>query len=135
MDHLERVGNLYILSYYAYSRNSYNFCLQDQAINYASNPKQFIKSKNSCILTREIERLLDKLGCQFNPQIPCSLLSKEVILRDQQKASLLEMSFIPTTMNEFKNSKHYTLTSILKKYQGLSPNAQPVIEGSTTNLE
>ena len=61
-------------------------------------------------------------------------MAKEVILREQQKACLLEMSFIPTTIGEFKNSKHYTLPSILKKYQGLSPNAQPIIEGSTSDI-
>lgn len=39
------------------------------------------------------------------------------------------MKLIPTTLNEFKNSKYYTIPSCIRKYQGLLPNAKPLDEG------
>ena len=36
------------------------------------------------------------------------------------------MKLIPSTFNEFKNSKYYALPSTIKKYQGFLPTAKPV---------
>ncbi len=36
------------------------------------------------------------------------------------------MKLIPTTFNEFRNSKYYVLPSTIKKYQGFLPTAQPI---------
>ena len=38
----------------------------------------------------------------------------------------LEMQFIPSTTNEFKYNKYYTVPSLIKKYEGFLPNAQPL---------
>jgi hypothetical protein len=92
-------------------------------INFTSDILEFIKSKNSCIVTKEIERLMVMLGCRFNKKRPTSEVMREAIFNDSQEASLLEMSVIPSTLAEFKNSKFFTLPSILKKYQGFSPCA------------
>jgi hypothetical protein len=42
---------------------------------------------------------------------------------EEKKIESLEMSFIPITLNEFKNNKYYTLPSITRKYQGFLPQA------------
>ena len=36
------------------------------------------------------------------------------------------MKLLPSTLNEFKNNKYYTLESSIKKYQGIMPSAKPL---------
>eukprot|EP00347_Sterkiella_histriomuscorum_P000058 403377346 len=67
--------------------------------------KDYLKAKNSCILTKYVEEFVGK----FAPSI-----------------ETLEQSFIPSTTNEFKNNKYYTLPSLIRKYQGFLPNAVPL---------
>lgn len=97
----------------------------------------FIKSKNSCVLSKEVERLQKELGCVYSGKswTKPSEVFKSEMFKEQQNAAFLEMSMLPGGIQEFKNSQFYTLPSILKKYQGFCPGAQPLINGSNTSLE
>lgn len=84
----------------------------------------YLKAKNSCILTRTVEDYLDLFG-QYLTHFADSLIGK-LIQYETQEIERLEMRWVPETLNEFKNSKYYTLVSTIKKYQGLLPSAKAV---------
>jgi len=42
---------------------------------------------------------------------------------EEQSLEQIEMSQVPQTISEFKGNKYYTLPSLIKKYQGFTPNA------------
>ncbi|CDW80898.1 dna repair protein rad4 containing protein [Stylonychia lemnae] len=86
--------------------------------------KDYLKSKNSCILTKFVEDFIHK----FAPYIShyADKKVKGIIQLEQEQIEQTEMNFIPSTTNEFKNNKYYTLPSIIKKYQGFLPQAQPL---------
>ena len=46
-----------------------------------------------------------------------------------------EISFVPDKLSGFKYGKYLTLPSLIYKYQGFCPGAQPLIEGSNTDLQ
>ena len=102
------LGALYVLSYMAYAPNSFNFFILDTGIQYAANPDpqggparqekslhDFIRAKNSCILTKEVDRLLETLGCNFNSTKETSQLVRHLAEKEIQETSLLEISLIP----------------------------------------
>lgn len=46
-----------------------------------------------------------------------------IISREAKQIVETEMKLIPSTVNEFKNSKYYVLPSLIRKYQGFVPTA------------
>jgi hypothetical protein len=48
------------------------------------------------------------------------------VRQEDSEIERLEMRWVPETLNEFKNSKYYTLLSTIKKYQGILPGAKPL---------
>lgn len=45
---------------------------------------------------------------------------------ENRKLESIEMTYVPNAVSEFKNSKYYTIPSVIKKYQGFMPNAEPL---------
>ena len=76
--------------------------------------KDYLKAKSSCILTRSIELFIQK----FAPYIStfADNLTKRIVKLEQEDIESAEMSFIPTTLSEFKNNTYYTLPTLIKKY-------------------
>ena len=90
--------------------------------------KDYLKAKNSCILTRSIGAFIQK----FAPYIStfADIMTKRIVKLEQEDIESAEMSFIPTTLSEFKNNTYYTLPSLIKKYQGFLP-ASKALENKT----
>ena len=57
-------------------------------------------------------------------------MTKRIVKLEQEDIESAEMSFIPTTLSEFKNNTYYTLPSLIKKYQGFLP-ASKALENKT----
>ena len=108
-DHIiNGLGHLYVLSYMQENENSWNFSVNDTAINHLQNTSaksedfvhNFIKSKNSCALSKEFERIQNELGCSYSGKgmKKPSDVFQDLALKEKQNSSFLEMSMLPTSL-------------------------------------
>lgn len=84
----------------------------------------YLKAKSTCILTRTVEEYIHMFGFYVSNFAHKDL--RPIIDMEDKEIRQREMKLVPTTMNEFKNNKYYTLPSLLRKYQGFLPTAKPL---------
>ena len=54
-----------MLSYMTYSKDSYAFNISDTTIDFLEDYDNIVKTRNSSMVSRDIEKLLQTLGCNY----------------------------------------------------------------------
>ena len=123
--YLREPGTLFVLAWQSLGRGL-TTCIREIGTEYVSERdlNSYLKAKNGCVLTQTVEEYTERYA-QWVPGYAEEGVRK-VVDEEDRKIRMREMRYIPANINEFKASKYFIVPSMMKKYQGLLPGAQPL---------
>ena len=94
-----------------FSSDSSQFFLCDIGVTFVHEKDliPYLKTKSGCILTNTIEDFINRFG-GYSP-IYAEERVRKVVKWDLKEIESREMRLIPSTLNEFRNNKYYTVAS------------------------
>jgi hypothetical protein len=96
----------------------------DVTLKYSTYHHQTLAAKNSFFIEEGINRDV-QIVAPFLPNLCLDLHLKKALEDEQAEIEKLEMNFFPEKLDEFRSHRHFTLPSLLKRFQDFKPGAKP----------